>query len=141
MSVFRKPYLTVLVDDDENVTDYLKELLDDQYGDALVIKEFSDPKLAFEFVKENDVAILISDMKMPGMHGDLFLNMCIDLDKGIKTISMTGYPGVTTAISRYRNGDIGYLTKPFRVEEVYAFVDLAIGSLSSWEALVKKLVS
>lgn len=141
MKYFSKPYLTMVVDDDQVLGEMIVDLLDQKYGDLLKVHFFSNPKEAYDFAKMNSVSIILCDMKMPGITGNDFLSMCQELDSGAKTIAMSGHPGVSTIVARYQRGDIGYLVKPFDQNDVYKHFDIAIASLQSWEDLVNKFIA
>lgn len=68
--VFNKPYLMVMVDDQEDLSDILSEYLEDMCPGAFTIQSFLDPENALEFIEKNPVRIVVTDVRMPRMNGD-----------------------------------------------------------------------
>lgn len=136
----KKPYLTVIVDDDEDICISIQTILENKYKNDLKIVTFLDANAAYEFIDQNDVLLVISDLKMPDLHGETFLKKCKDLEKGIYTITMTGYANLTTTITRFRDGDVGILVKPFELDELKELVNLVILSLEKWTVKIQQMV-
>lgn len=141
MTRFAEPHILVIVDDDEDIGELIGEKINQMFPDKFDISVFEDPSAALEFVEKHDARVLISDIHMPGMYGDIFLNKCRDLEKGIMTITMTGYPNFTKAIMRYRDGDIGFLVKPIDYDKLKMYLEMCLSSLKTWEELIKSMVT
>jgi len=141
MASFETPYSLVIVDDDEDIGELIAEKINQMLPEKFAIKTFAEPKVAFEFVEKNDVRVLISDINMPGMFGDVFLNKCRELEKGIMTISMTGYPSYTIAIMRYRDGDMGFIVKPIDYDQLKNYLTMCLTNLDYWAGLIRNVGS
>ncbi len=83
------------------------------------IKKFNvitcdDPVTSLDIVKENkDVAVVVSDMKMPKMDGITLLNNISKLSPNTVRVLLTGYADLNTAILAVNKGNIfKFLTKP-----------------------------
>ena len=78
--------------------------------------------------------IIITDLKLPKMHG---LDILADLqDRGstIPAIVMTFHGSEETAIKAFRLGAKDYLIKPFQVDDVEIALERAVASLKSHSA-------
>ena len=59
----------ILVDDEPFITQGLKVLINWEKEGFEIVKIANDGEEAYEYLKENDVDLIISDIKMPGMTG------------------------------------------------------------------------
>jgi len=62
-------YKILVVDDEEHLTDVLESLLSEEYDGFSA----TNAKDALAIMEENDIALVISDHRMPGMSGSEFL--------------------------------------------------------------------
>ena len=62
----------LIVDDEEDVQDSLRHLFRREFR---VLTATSAEK-GLELIAQNDVHIILSDQRMPGMTGDIFLSRC-----------------------------------------------------------------
>ncbi|MET0428529.1 MAG: response regulator, partial [Microvirga sp.] len=102
---------TILVVDDE--PDILVALEDLFEADYRVLKA-TTPLRALEILgQEPDVAIIISDQRMPEMQGDEFLARARGLGNA-EAILLTGYADLKAVIGAVNNGRImAYVPKPW----------------------------
>jgi two-component system response regulator HydG len=118
----RKPRVFI-VDDDRALAETLSEGLGDRGYDAIAI---SSSKEAAKRLETEDVDVLVTDLRMPGVDG---LGLLERSRKGAPqrpVIVMTAYSAVDTAIESIRQGAYHYLTKPFKVDELALFVERAL---------------
>ncbi len=102
----------LIVDDEEGVRRALqKALAKENYQ----IYSVSDGNAAIALVKEkfDEISIVISDFKMPGMDGLQTLVAIGDVNPDITRILLTGYATLESAIAATNEGIDGFLTKPF----------------------------
>lgn len=66
--------------------------------------------------------LVLTDLKMPGMSGIDLLRQIRERSPETIVIFMTGYASLDSAIEAVREGAYDYLTKPFRIEELYIAV-------------------
>ncbi len=102
----------VLVDDEEMVLTSLSSFLtlETEYE----VSTFTSAKAAIDFVKDNDVDLVISDYLMPEMDGITFLGHVRDLKPEIPRIILTGYADKENAIKAINEvGLYQYLEKPW----------------------------
>jgi DNA-binding NtrC family response regulator len=106
----------MLVDDEENVLNALNRCLRREVAELVV---FPDPSEALEYLKENEVDVIVSDHRMPNMSGVEFLIKVRKLYPDIVRVLLTGYADVDVAIRAVNEGKLfRFLTKPWKDEEL-----------------------
>ncbi|MHC4269076.1 MAG: HD domain-containing phosphohydrolase [Planctomycetota bacterium] len=105
----------LVVDDEPKICHLIEELLK-QEG-FLVDVCFSSIK-ALEIIKKTAFQMLITDLKMPGMDGLELIRKSKECNPGIRTIMVTGYTTVDTAVQSLRHGVDDFITKPFNIFEL-----------------------
>ena len=115
----------ILYVDDEFINLELFEIsLEEKYFVLTAESGMSGLKL----LKENqDIEVVISDMKMPTMNGIEFLEKVKEINPKMKCFILTGY-GLTTEIEKaVKDGLIlDCLSKPFEMEKIDAEIQNAI---------------
>lgn len=82
-----------------------------------------------QLLKDNEVDVIISDMRMPKMNGATFLKQAAAQWPAVKRLLLTGYADVESAISAVNDGKIDYyLTKPWKDNQIEVAVQQAIES-------------
>jgi adenylate cyclase len=111
----------LIVDDEEGVRRALHKALGKENYQIYVA---ADGNTAISIVAErpNDIAIVISDYKMPGLDGLQTLVAIGRLNPEITRIMLTGYATLESAIAATNEGLDGFLTKPFDNVELRAKV-------------------
>jgi len=113
----------LIVDDDESVRWVLKKSLEKEGLTAILAKDAAG---AFERLSEGGIAIVLMDIRMPGMSGfDALDKIQKDL-KGVPVIIMTAQATMQNAIEAMRRGAFDYITKPFDLDEVNLLVQKAL---------------
>ena len=105
----------LIVDDERNYLLVLEEVLSEQ-GYRVVTAEGG--RRGLECIEENDLDVIITDMKMPGMDGMEFMERAKLLLPDIPVIMMTAFGSVEKAVEAMRNGAFDYILKPFKNEEL-----------------------
>ncbi len=100
----------MVVDDEESIRDILSDILMDEGYDVL---EAEDGQVAMKLFAEHDVAIVLTDIRMPGMSGLELLEMVKSQSPETEVIIMTSHASFDTALAAMRNGAYDYLVKPF----------------------------
>ncbi|MCX8070731.1 MAG: response regulator, partial [Thermodesulfovibrionales bacterium] len=108
---------TVLfVDDEDNVLKSLKRLFIDEDIDVLTV---SSGKEGLELLKDKEVAVIVSDQRMPEMTGAEFLEKSIKLSPDSVRIVLTGYADIETAMYAINKGGASrYITKPWNDKDL-----------------------
>ena len=109
----------MIVDDEEGVRESLKLILSDFY-ELIVV---SDGTKTVETLKgAPDVELVLLDIKMPKASGIEVLKEIRESFPKLNVIIVTGYRSVDAATEAVRLGASGYITKPFRSDELLATV-------------------
>jgi excisionase family DNA binding protein len=103
----------LVVDDEASIRDLLAKVLKDYDVDVV-----PDGRSAIELLRLYPYNLLIVDLKMPGMDGLSVIREGKRLRADLRVIIITGYSTEASAIDAVNLGVDGYLTKPFRVNQV-----------------------
>jgi DNA-binding NtrC family response regulator len=127
-----KPKASVLVvDDEEIVRDSLASWLEE---DGYRVDTAPDGPAALAKLAERAYAILLVDLKMPGMDGLEVLDKARAMQPDASVIIMTAYATVDTAVQAMKQGAYDYLVKPFEPEEL----SLMVGKLTNAQTLERE---
>ena len=103
----------ILIVDDENMVTKTLSMLLGLEGFSNVVT-FNSPFEALDYLKENEVDLIISDFIMPQMNGIDFLENAKKLQKDTSTILLTGYADKENAIRAINEiGIFKYIEKPW----------------------------
>ena len=81
---------------------------------------------ALDIVKNNDIALILTDQRMPQVTGIEFLNMLPDEPENIRII-LTGYSDVSVVIDAINTGKVyRYITKPWEKDDLKITIDKAL---------------
>ncbi|MCA9666565.1 MAG: sigma-54-dependent Fis family transcriptional regulator [Myxococcales bacterium] len=118
----RRPQV-VLVDDDEGVRFTLGEVLGEADVDVL---SFADAESALGAITaRDDVDLVITDLRMPGMDGMQLLEKLRALRPGLSVVMITAHGSEAAAVKAMKLGAYDYFKKPFEIDEVLAVVQRA----------------
>ncbi len=83
---------------------------------------------ALEFVRADatSLALVLTDVDMPGITGVELLGEIKAIDDSIQVVMVTGMQDLTTVRQCLRKGAYDYLVKPFHIEELRNTVDRAV---------------
>ncbi len=123
----------LVVDDEEIVRDSLASWLEE---DGYRVETAPDGPTALAKLAEQGYAILLVDLKMPGMDGLQVLEQARTTQPDAQVIIMTAYATVDTAVQAMKQGAYDYLVKPFEPEEL----SLMVGKLTNAQALRRENV-
>lgn len=114
----------ILVVDDESAN--LRTLERIFRNDYSVLTAQSGPE-ALAILEQHDVALLISDQRMPGMTGIELLQKTVQLRPHMVRILLTGYTDVGTLIEAINCGHVyKYVTKPWNNDDLSVTVSRAL---------------
>jgi two-component system response regulator PilR (NtrC family) len=120
---------TVLVVDDEpNIIEVLEIVLQDE---GMEVLKSGSGRQALHLLKEKDVDVVISDIRMPDFSGVELLREAKRLSPDTIFIMITAFASTETAIEALQHGAYDYITKPFRMEELRAIVYRALEKRNS----------
>jgi DNA-binding NtrC family response regulator len=75
---------------------------------------------------KQDVDLIISDFRMPGLSGLEFLELLRDQGRDIPLIMLTGYATIEHAVAAIKAGAVDYITKPLQPEQLEHAVTQAL---------------
>lgn len=117
----------LLVDDKETIAKVVSMYLNSDYDSIY----FSNPIKAIEWLNEgNSVDLIISDIRMPEMTGDQFLDYMKhnDMYKDIPFIMLSSEESTSERIRLLEEGALDYIIKPFNPMELKIRVKKILGS-------------
>lgn len=135
------PYI-ITVDDDEQVLGAIQRDIRNKYRNDYRIVATQSANEALELIKElklknEQVALIISDQRMPEMDGVTFLERANEIFPEAKQILLTAYSDIEAAIKAINTVKLDhYLMKPWSPpdEKLYPVID---DLLEEWHALFK----
>lgn len=117
-------YTILIVDDEVNILGSLRRLL--RYDGYNILTEQS-PRAGLSLIKDNDVALVIADNRMPGMNGAEFLAKVRDISPDTVRCMLTGFTDVSILASINNGVVTKYLTKPWDDDKLKDTIKEAIG--------------
>jgi two-component system response regulator FlrC len=102
--------MILVVEDDASLNDALCETL--RLAGYRVMAA-DDGHAALSMLAQENIGLVISDVKMPGMDGYTLLNQIRLRHHGLPVLLMTAYGTIQNAVEAMRNGAVDYLIKPF----------------------------
>ena len=113
--------MKVLVVDDEKIKRItLRDDLREANYDAIAVEA---PTTGLQLLENEHFDVLITDLRMPQMHGIDFLKRAKKNHPHITVIIMTAYATVETAVEAMQFGAYNYIKKPFSSEELIGMLD------------------
>jgi len=113
----------LVVDDEPNYLIVLSELLKEEGFEVMTAESGEDGR---KIVEENDLDLVITDMRMPGMDGLQLLNAIKEFNRDLPVIMITAFGEVDKAVVAMKAGAYNYLAKPFNNEELLVNIKKAI---------------
>jgi two-component system response regulator HydG len=115
--------IVLVVDDEEANRLTLERIL---VRENVQVVHAADGKQALERVHSHQPALILTDLKMPGLDGMGLLKAVRDLDPDIEVIVMTAYGTVETAVTAMKEGAYDFITKPLRRSDIVRAVTKAL---------------
>jgi len=107
----------LLVDDDTEMIHALKEGFK-RYQESFEILLAEDGLKAVESLKKNIISLVVTDLKMPNMDGFELLAHIMEHYPDIPVIIITGYSTPEMENLARKGGAVGYIAKPFLIENL-----------------------
>lgn len=125
---------TVLIDDNNDDLNYLiAELKDISY--ITIVGSFANPIDAIEFISQNTVELVISDIEMPGING---INAIKLLSNPPLVIFVSSYPQY--ALESFDVSPLHYLVKPFSKESLLKATYRALETIISKSPMLDNFI-
>ncbi len=105
----------LVVDDEQSIREGSQRVLARMDFDVLTASRGEE---ALAILETDPVAIVLLDMKMPGIDGMEVLARINEMNKGILVIVITGFATVETAIEAMKRGAYDFIPKPFEPDQL-----------------------
>ena len=115
----------LVVDDEKNIRAGLKKALE---REGYHVMEAEDGKDALKIVRENELDMVITDLRMPHMNGEELLQELQIHWPTIPTIILTGHGTIDSAVEAMRKGAYDFITKPVNLDHLFALVQRGIAN-------------
>ncbi len=112
----------LVIDDEAVIREGLRQTL---VQEGYRVELAANGKIGLDKLQKDSFDIVISDLKMPTMHGIEVLKTIRILQPEIPVIIITGYATVDSAVDAMKNGAFDYLTKPFLPEQIVEKIQAA----------------
>jgi DNA-binding NtrC family response regulator len=115
----------LVVDDEEAITASIADMFRGRY--QVLTAQSAEEALA-QF-NTSDIAVVISDQRMPRMNGAELLALIANSKPEATRIMLTGYSDLEAVVSAVNEGKVySYMTKPWRTGELETTVEHAFAS-------------
>ncbi|MFA7632783.1 MAG: sigma-54 dependent transcriptional regulator [Thiohalomonadaceae bacterium] len=115
----------LVVEDDKNMRELMLNVLGQVHPSATVIG-VENAHLAMEYVENNPVSVIVTDLRMPGGDGMDVLEFTKARSASTQVVLVTGFATVESAVDALKAGAFDYLRKPFDNEELRCTVERAL---------------
>ena len=113
-----RPQTILLVDDEVDILDSLKELIEGTVKGVRVLTA-ENGQAALAILKKESTDLIVSDFKMPGMNGLDFLVEARKVAPGVPRILITAFPDLDLAIRAVNEASIeNFFTKPLEPDKI-----------------------
>jgi two-component system cell cycle sensor histidine kinase PleC len=103
----------LVVDDEPKILTSVRDLLEDDF----VVSTANDAASALRVLEQREVAVIVSDQRMPGVSGDQFLRMAEERSQATRVL-ITGYSDVEALVRAVNDGHIyAYVAKPWDAKD------------------------
>ena len=113
----------LVVDDEPKLCDLLASALSQN---GITVFTAGNGLHALKVLEAEDIDLVISDWRMPGMDGPQLLAEIKSRYPHLPVIVMTAYSTVKNAVQSMRNGAFDYIAKPFDIDELDITVSKAL---------------
>ncbi|MBV5267490.1 MAG: response regulator, partial [Burkholderiaceae bacterium] len=113
---------TLVVDDEDSIREGSERILTRM---GFQVYKASRGSEGLEILGQHPVAIVLLDLKMPGMDGMEVLAHIQRLNSGILVIIITGYATIETAIEAMKRGAYDFIPKPFEPDQLRMVINRA----------------
>jgi DNA-binding NtrC family response regulator len=113
----------LIADDEKNIREGLGRSLErDDYNVFLA----GDGREALATVEENEIDLIITDLKMPNLSGQELLKRVTAAYPTVPVIMLTGHGSIESAVDAMRVGAYDFLTKPINLDRLSLLVKRAL---------------
>ncbi len=118
-----KPKPTILIADDEQKA---RKVLTIGLSDKYNVISVNNGKEAVKELAENNVDLILTDLKMPEMDGIELLEFVKQKYKNIPVVIITAFGSVDNAVEAMKLGALDYMTKPVDLDELEKLIEKSL---------------
>jgi putative nucleotidyltransferase with HDIG domain len=122
-SVEPTPVGVLVVDDEATFRDALARYLEHR---GFAVRTASSGEEALERLREASAAVMLLDIRMPGMSGIDVVPEALDIDSDVAIVMLSAMTDATSAAHCMQRGALDYLTKPIDLRDLGLAVDRAL---------------
>jgi len=112
----------LVVDDEPRILTAVEDVLEDEF-DVLTT---TDPESALRIAESEEVAVVLSDQRMPGVTGDQLLGRVREISQATRLL-ITGYADLDALTRAINQGQIyAYIAKPWSSSELRGLIGKAV---------------
>ena len=123
-----KPARILIVDDDHGQRSLLETFLRAQGYET---QAAASGEAALQLLAEQPFAMMVSDVRMPGMSGIETLRRVRQKHSALPVLLVTAFADIRSAVTAMRDGAVNYLAKPIDLDELITSVRLALDPASA----------
>lgn len=112
----------VVIDDEARQCKSMKKIVEKLFP-GILAEAFTNPASAIEYIENESINIIITDICMPGLDGLELLQMLMNTDKSRKVILLTGYAEFEYARKAVSAGAYDFLLKPMDPDKLKAVIE------------------
>lgn len=113
----------LIVDDEKKQRELLSYILQKENYETLLAGTAED---ALKIIKSNEIDVIITDLKLPGIDGIGLLNEALKISPETSIIIITGHGSIDSAVNAIKQGAFDYITKPLKKEQIIIVVKKAL---------------
>ncbi len=114
------PNFRILIVDDENIV--CDRLGAEMARAGYQVQTFTESSAALDYLSENRVDVVITDIKMHGPSGIEVMRFINERYPTTKVIVITGFATVETAREALKGGAVDFIPKPFKIRDLRELV-------------------
>ena len=122
-------YKAIIADDEEMVRRGLVNHFDWKGHGIEVAGVFGDGASALEFVRENKVDIIVTDVRMARMDGITLAKNVLDFSPDVKIVFISGYADVDYLKDALKMKAVDYILKSIDIDELDTVITKVVGML------------
>ncbi len=115
----------LVVDDEKNIREGLGKALELDGHNILLA---ADGQEAWETIENEEIDLIITDLRMPRLSGEELLKRVVDSYPTVQVIILTGHGTIETAVQAMRDGAFDFLTKPVNLDRLSLLVRRALST-------------
>jgi len=118
-------FTIMVVDDEKNIREGLGKVLELEGYNTILADTGSD---AITLLNDNEVDLVITDLKMPKLSGEKLLSIISTNYPAIPVIILTGHGTIESAVDAMRNGAYDFITKPINFDRFLLLIKRALSN-------------